>query len=133
MKTLWTEISAGWRAMQYHYTGPGAALHVMALVARCLLWWVVGCILLFTVYGGLLLFYLGQVASTIPDLLAVVHEVVVLWQWQCITVLSWSLPLFCLWVTLVRFIPEYPAALTVPAFRSTRVVNFSSPLRRLYA
>ncbi|MGS3662777.1 hypothetical protein ACDJ09_22900 [Salmonella enterica subsp. enterica serovar Minnesota] len=113
MKILWTGVSAGWRAMQFHYTGPGAALHVMALTVRCLLWWVMGCILLLMAYGGLLLFYLEQmperVASTIPDLLAVVHEVVVRWQWQCITILSWSLPLFCLWVTLVRFIPEYPA------------------------
>lgn len=79
--------------------------------AGCLLWWVMGCILLFTVYGGLLLFYLehmpGQVASTIPDLLTVVHEVVVLWQ--CITVLSSVLPLFCLWVTLVHFIWVRPA------------------------
>ncbi|EEG0758342.1 hypothetical protein I5W67_003488 [Salmonella enterica] len=113
MKTLWTDIREGWRAMQYHYTGPGAALHVMALVTRGLLWWVVGCILLFTVYGGLLLFYLvqkpEQVASTIPGLLAVVHEVVALWQWQCITVLSSVLPLFCLWVTLVHFIWARPA------------------------
>jgi hypothetical protein len=99
--------------MQYHYAGPGAALHVVALAVRCLLWWVTGCILLFMAYGVLLLLYLGQkqeqVASTLPGLLSVVHEVVVRWQWQCITVLSWSLPLFCLWVTLVRFIPEYPA------------------------
>lgn len=113
MKTLWTDIREGWRKMQYHYAGPGAALHVVALAVRCLLWWVTGCILLFMAYGVLLLLYLGQkqeqVASTLPGLLSVVHEVVVRWQWQCITVLSWSLPLFCLWVTLVRFIPEYPA------------------------
>ncbi|BDA99631.1 hypothetical protein SL932_28400 [Klebsiella pneumoniae] len=113
MKTLWTDIREGWRAMQYHYTGPGAALHLIALAVRCLLWWVMGCILLFTVYGGLLLFYLeqmpGRVASTIPGLLTVVHEVVVLWQWQCITVLSSVLPLFCLWVTLVHFIWVRPA------------------------
>src|SRR5690606_29186772 len=90
MKILWTGVRAGWRAMQFHYTGPRAALHVMALTVRCLLWWVMGCILLLMAYGGLLLFYLEQmperVASTIPDLLAVVHEVVVRWQWQCITV-----------------------------------------------
>ncbi|MDF3660552.1 hypothetical protein P3S23_24385, partial [Enterobacter hormaechei] len=51
----------------------------------------------------------GRVASTTPGLLTVVHEVVVLWQWQCITVLSSVLPLFCLWVTLVHFIWVRPA------------------------
>jgi hypothetical protein len=100
-----TAISRMW----LYYSGPDAATERTVLVFRCLLWWVMGCILLFMVYGGLLLFYLEQkpdlVASTVPGLLSVVHEVVVRWYWQCITVLSWVMPLFCLWMTLVHFMP----------------------------